>query len=74
MEGIVVGINTEKNKFISLVLKLDNNIVFNLGNGFTKEEKENHPKIGDIVTFKYYNLTRFGKPKFASFLRIRKTE
>jgi DNA ligase 1 len=82
-EGEVIGINYHENKegkkniktkFKSLVLKLENNIVFNLGNGFTKEQRINHPKVGDIVTFKYYNLTRFGKPKFASFLRIRKKE
>ena len=74
MEAKVIAINYTKDKFKSLVLKLDNNIVFNLGNGFSKKEKIDHPKIGDIVTFKYYNLTRFGKPKFASFLRIRKKE
>jgi DNA ligase-1 len=77
MEAKVIGINyhkDKKDKFKSLILKLKNNIVFNLGNGFSKEERTNHPKIGDIVTFKYYNLTRFGKPKFASFLRIRKKE
>ncbi|MBU3014258.1 DNA ligase [Poseidonibacter lekithochrous] len=76
-EAEVIGINYNKdkqNKFKSLVLKLENNVVFNLGNGFTAEQRINHPKIGDIVTFKYYNLTRFGKPKFASFLRIRKKE
>ena len=76
-EAEVIAINYKKgskNKFKSLVLKLENNIIFNLGNGFTKEEKINHPKIGDIVTFKYYDLTKFGKPKFASFLRIRKKE
>lgn len=77
MEAEVIGINYNKNskiKFKSLILKLKNDVVFNLGNGFTKEERLNYPKIGDIVTFKYYNLTRFGKPKFASFLRIRKKE
>lgn len=82
-EAEVIGINYHKNKkgsnntkakFKSLVLKLENNVVFNLGNGFSKEERINHPKIADIVTFKYYNLTRFGKPKFASFLRIREEE
>jgi DNA ligase-1 len=72
MEAEVININYKNGKFKSLVLQLDNNIIFNLGNGFSKDEKKNHPKIGDIVTFKYYNLTKFGKPKFASFLRIRK--
>ena len=35
---------------------------------------EQLPKIGDIVTFKYYDLTKNNKPKFASFLRIRNKE
>lgn len=75
MEGKVIGINyNKKNTFKSLVLKLDNGVIFNLGNGFSKEERLSHPKLKDIVTFKYYNLTRFGKPKFASFLRVRKDE
>lgn len=74
-EAEVIGINYKSNdKFKSLILKMKNNIVFNLGNGFTKEEKQRHPKIGDIITFKYYSLTKYGKPKFASFLRIRKSE
>ena len=75
MEGEVIAINYNgDNKFKSLVLKLENEITFNLGGGFSKEEKENPPRIGDIVTFKYYDLTKYGKPKFASFLRIRKKE
>jgi DNA ligase-1 len=74
MEAEVIDINYNNTKFKSLVLKLDNNITFNLGNGFSKYQKEKHPKIGDIVTFKYYSLTKFGKPKFASFIRIRKKE
>ncbi len=71
MEGLVVDINYKNEKFKSLVLKLDNGIVFNLGNGYTKEERLNHPHIGDIVTFKYYGFTKYKKPKFASFLRVR---
>ena len=73
-EAKVIAINYKDNKFKSLVLKMPNNVVFNLGNGFKKEEKINHPKINDIVTFKYYGLTKNLKPKFASFLRIRKNE
>ena len=74
MEAEVIGINYKNGNFKSLVLKLENGIIFNLGNGFSKEERINHPKIKDIVSFKYYNLTKYGKPKFASFLRVRKLE
>lgn len=74
MEGVVVGINIndETGLLKSLVIKLDNGITFNLGTGFTKEQRKNYPEIGNIVTFKYYSFTKYGKPKFASFLHIRK--
>lgn len=75
MEGEVTKINYNRNmKMKSLVLILPNNIKFNLGNGFSNKERENPPKIGDIITFKYYGITKNKKPKFASFLRVRKKE
>ena len=74
-EGLVIGLNySREGKFKSLKLKLENGIIFNLGGGFSNMQKENPPKIGDIVTFKYYDLTKNDKPKFASFLRVRKKE
>lgn len=73
-EGEVIGHNYKDKKFKSLKVKLENEIVFNLGGGFSDKERLNPPKIGDIVTFKYYGFTKNNKPKFASFLRIRKEE
>lgn len=74
-EGIVISHNFNKEKkFKSLVVKLENGKIFNLGGGFSNKQKENPPKIGEIVTFKYYGYTKNGIPKFASFLRIRKKE
>lgn len=73
-EGVVISHNYKNGKFKSLVIKQKDGITFNLGNGFTNKDKENPPKIGDIVTFKYYGLTKNNKPKFASFLRVRKEE
>jgi len=74
MEGEVIGINiSEKTGLLkSLKIKLKNEISFNLGTGFTKEQRKKSFKIGTIVSFKYYGFTKNGKPKFASFLRIRK--
>ena len=75
MEGKVIAINyNDTNKFKSLKILLENNISFNLGGGFSNKEKINPPKIGEFVTFKYYGFTKYKKPKFASFLRIRKKE
>jgi DNA ligase-1 len=74
MEGEVIKINISKKTDIlkSLTIKLQDGTIFNLGTGFSKEERIKPPKIGSIVTFKYYGLTKNGKPKFASFLHIRK--
>ena len=74
MEGEVIGVNISKKTGVlkSLVLKLQNKVIFNLGGGFSKIQRENPPKIGTFVTFKYYGFTKRGIPKFASFLHIRK--
>ena len=74
MEGKVVSINYNEKIMKSLVIKLPNNILFTLGGGFTDKQRVNHPKIGETVTFKYYGFTKNQKPKFASFLRVRKNE
>ncbi|RXJ78959.1 DNA ligase [Arcobacter sp. F2176] len=73
-EGIVQRINYNNEKMKSLEIKLNNGIFFNLGNGFSDKQRLNPPKIGEQITFKYYDLTKNGKPKFASFLRVRKQE
>ncbi len=74
-EAVVISHNYNKDKkFKSLVVKLKNGIIFNLGGGFSNKERLNPPKIGETITFKYYDLTKNGKPKFASFLRVRKKE
>ncbi len=75
MEGVVISINPGKGKYKgmmgSLRLKLKNGVIFNLGNGFSYKERKKAPKIGDIVTFKYFGFTKNGKPKFASFIKVR---
>ncbi|MFT5789518.1 MAG: DNA ligase-1 [Shewanella sp.] len=44
---------------------------FSIGTGFTDEDRRNPPKIGSVITFKYYGETQKGTPRFASFLRVR---
>ncbi len=74
-EALVIGHNFNKDgKLKSLILKQNNGIIFNLGGGFSDTQRVNPPKINDVVTFKYYGFTKNGKPKFASFLRIREKE
>ena len=73
-EGEVVKINISKKtgKIGSLTLKLSNGVVFNLGSGFDSKFHQNPPKIKDMVTFKFFGFTKNGKPKFASFIHIRR--
>ena len=73
-EGIVIAQNYKNGKFKSLKIELKNKVVFNLGGGFSNQQRLNPPQIGDIITFKYYGFTKNQKPKFASFLRIRNKE
>ena len=39
--------------------------------GFTDIERQNPPKIGDEITFKYYGFTNKGKFRFPVFLRVK---
>jgi DNA ligase-1 len=50
---------------------MKNGIIFKIGNGFSDKFRENPAKIGTIVTFKYQNITKTGKPRFPVFLRVR---
>ena len=56
----------------ALVCKLDDSRIIKIGSGLSNEERENPPKIGAIITFKYYGLTSKGNPRFPVYLRERK--
>jgi DNA ligase-1 len=76
MEGVVIGVNGGKGKYIkamgSLTVKISNGKKFKIGTGFSDAMRKKPPTIGSIVTFKYYGFTKNGIPKFASFMRVRK--
>ncbi len=56
----------------SLVVETTEGMQFKIGSGFSDQQRRKPPKIGDIITYKYYGKTLRGIPRFASFLRIRK--
>lgn len=60
-----------KGKLGALVVQTPKGLRFKLGTGFSDAQRANPPKIGSIVTYTYRGKTPNGKPKFASFLRIR---
>lgn len=55
----------------SLKCKLPDGKTFKIGSGFSDKERKNPPKVGDIITFKYKEMTKYGKPRFPVFLRVR---
>ena len=45
--------------------------IFKIGSGLSDEKRQNPPKIGSIITYKFQNLSSYGKPRFPIFLRVR---
>lgn len=67
----VPGRGKYKGKLGALVMETPEGVRFKLGTGFSDAERKNLPKIGSTVTYTYRDITKTGKPKFASFLRVR---
>ena len=55
----------------ALEVKTKDGIVFRLGTGFSDAVRSNPPPVGSLVTYTYREITPTGKPRFASFLRVR---
>ncbi|RDU69577.1 DNA ligase [Helicobacter cholecystus] len=53
---------------------IDEKTKFKIGSGMSDEFRKNPPKIGTIITYKYFGLHKNNKPKFPVFLRIRSDE
>ncbi|CAM9139418.1 unnamed protein product, partial [Ectocarpus fasciculatus] len=62
-----------KNMVGSLVCKLKDGSMFKVGSGLADSERyySTAPPIGSVITFKYFELTKDGIPRFPTFLRIR---
>ena len=58
-------------KMGALLVETPEGIRFKLGTGFSDAQRANPPAIGSLVTYTYRDVTKKGKPKFASFLRER---
>nr|MBC7709229.1 DNA ligase [Burkholderiales bacterium] len=74
-EAVVVRHLPGKGKYVgqmgALELKTKDGIVFRLGTGFTDTVRSNPPPVGSLVTYTYREITPSGKPRFASFVRLR---
>ena len=74
-EAVVVRHLPGKGKYVgqmgALELKTKEGIVFRLGTGFSDSVRSNPPPVGSLITYTYREITPSGKPRFASFVRVR---
>jgi DNA ligase-1 len=49
-------------------------VVFDIGSGLTADDRENPPKIGSVITFRYNGLSSNGIPKFGRYICVRDYE
>lgn len=69
--AIVPGKGKYQGKMGAVLVTNEQGINFKIGGGFSDEQRQNPPKIGTIITYKFFGKTKDGKPRFASFMRIR---
>lgn len=61
-----------KGKLGSVTCETSDKKRFKIGSGFSDEERINPPKIGEVITYKFQNLTANGLPRFPVFVRARR--
>jgi DNA ligase-1 len=76
-EALVKGYEKGKGKYEgligSLLCVLRSGALFKVGSGLTDQLRQyaNAPKEGTVISFKYFELTTDGIPKFPTYLRVR---
>ena len=71
---IFKGKGKYSDKMGSLECKLPDATLFKIGSGFNDKERMHPPKVGDMITFKYKEMTKYGKPRFPIFLRVKNVQ
>ncbi len=77
-EAIVIkhllGQGKYHNQMGALLVETPQKIRFKIGSGFSDQQRQNPPKIGAKITYKFYGKTKNGVPRFAIFMRERDDE
>ena len=71
----VIGYQDGKGKYTNMVGSLlcqDGEMILKIGSGLNDMMRIHPPKIGTIITYKYYQKTKNNKPKHPVFLRVYK--
>lgn len=74
-EATVIGHVPGKGKYEgmlgALLVETEGGLRLKIGSGLSDGQRKAPPPIGSTITYKYFGLSSKGKPRFASFLRIR---
>lgn len=74
-EAEVVGYAPGRGKYLgltgALLVRTADGIAFKLGSGLSDMQRRHPPAIGSWVTYRYSGLHDSGKPRFATFWRVR---
>jgi DNA ligase-1 len=65
------GAGRHKGRLGALVVELADGTRFNIGTGFSDAEREDPPKVGSLVTFRFQELSNGGVPRFPSYVGVR---
>lgn len=69
--GYEPGRGKHKGRIGAVVVEMKNGKTFSVGSGFTDKQRENPPKIGATITYRYQELSRDLIPRFPTYLRER---
>lgn len=77
-KGKVIGYKPGKGKYKgmmgALIIELEDGMIVNVGSGLSDDMRRNPPEMGSVVAFIYNGLTKYGKPRFARYKRMRLPE
>ena len=74
-EAVVISYIAGKGKYSAMLgavlVENEEGVQFKIGGGFSDEQRKSPPKIGSVITYKFFGKTKNNKPRFASFMRVR---
>jgi DNA ligase-1 len=68
----LAGKGKHKGRLGAVEVVLANGTRFSVGTGFSDAQREDPPRVGAVITFRYQELSTGGVPRFPSFVRVRK--
>lgn len=77
-EATVIAHIEGKGKYLGMLgalkVKTPTGVIFNIGSGFSDEERTNPPAVGSIITYQYNGKTQANIPRFARYFRLRNND